>query len=341
MNKTITMVYLDRITTDPEQPRTEFDEESITGLAETIEKQGIINPIEIDNNCMIVTGELRYRAAKLLGLQQVPCTIWEGEPARRFERQLVENLGRNDLTDRDRDAAIVKLYRSGLYLNMGELGKAINFSRQRIGNIIESTEFREANPKCPQGTGVSTRDIVSTRGIEEPEQRIRILQSVACGKIKSSDVEQVVKLAKTSNALLDKVLGNEIPLNHAFEAAESIQEIEKYGGPLNDDQKQNLANKMAKDKTLLENNKYAFLKQLRQVATPPKQNKIIEPIGKHSPVQHMIKFKDEVQDRYRIYLGNCDMNERGWAKRILTETRDELSILIEMLGPRQGGEPVE
>ena len=326
--KEVILMDIDKIRRDPEQPRTEFSEEDIASTAFTIESQGIINPIEVDENFMIVTGEIRYRAAKLAGLKQVPVVVWRNGTHKRFERQVVENMHQHQLSDRDRENAIVKLWKTGQYPTHEQLGKAVGLSRQRINSIIEANEFRDKSEML--AASISTRAINETSGLDE-KQRVKILKKVSEGKIDAQQIREVKKIAQTSDALLDKVLDNKIPLQRATEAAETMNKIADQGVALTNDQKQNLADKVAEDENLLDKYKSAVLEKVRQVATSPKQPRITEPIGRTSPVQHMIKTKDEVMDRYRVYLGNCDANERLWAKRIMTETRDELSLLIEMI----------
>ncbi len=104
---------------DPDQPRKAFFTEQTKQLAESVRQEGIINPIEVDSEGVIVTGEYRWRAAKMLGLQTVPVKLWEqpkGEKgkSRRFIRQLHENLHQmgsdNDgMTDWDIGVAVCRL----------------------------------------------------------------------------------------------------------------------------------------------------------------------------------------------------------------------------------------
>jgi len=327
--KEVILVDIDRIKPDPEQPRTEFSAEDIAATAFTVESQGIINPIEIDENYMIVTGEIRWRAAQQAGLKQVPCVVWRNGKHKRFERQVVENMHHHQLTDKDREAAIVKLWKTEEYPSFAQLAKAVGLSGERISQIMLAHQFKEELPD-DKTLVISTQDIVETRSLEQT-QRIKILTAVSEKKIKSSELDEIVKLAKTSDALLDKVLENKIPLQRATEAATTMQQIAAQGVSLTEAQMQNLADKVAEDETLLDKYKSAVLEKVRQVATAPRQPRITEPIGRESPVQHMIKVKDEVMDRYKIYLGNCDIDERRWAKKIMIETRDELSVLIEMI----------
>jgi len=332
--KDIVMKNVNDLVPDPNQPRTIFKDEDIENTANTMLRQGVINPIEIDEHNMIVTGEVRWRAAKFAKIEMVPCTVWKNGNHKRFERQAIENLNQHHLEESDRNATIVKLWETKnengepMYPSMEALAKAVGLSRQSIQAILSVNEFTQRT-QVPV-TGISTSTITETAGLED-NIRKKIIEKVSEGKIKSSEVSEVVRIAKVSGELLEKVLDREIPIERATQVAKSIKEIEEMGTKLTDVQVQNLADKVAEDEGLLDKYKKAVLDKVKQVATAPKQPRITEPIGRTSPVQNMIKIKDEVLDRYRIYLGNCDINERRWAKRIMVETRDELSLLIEMI----------
>jgi len=106
----IKLVDVDKIKPDKEQPRKTFDEESLKELAETFKTQGIIQPIEIDENYQIIIGERRWRAAKLAGLKQIPCKIVRGLTLeQKLERQLIENIHHEPLSDLEKAQAIKKL----------------------------------------------------------------------------------------------------------------------------------------------------------------------------------------------------------------------------------------
>ena len=271
----------------------------------------------------------------MAGLKQVPVVVWKNGSHKRFERQVVENMHQHQLSDRDRENAIVKLWKtkdeSGnpIYADFAQLGKAVGLSRWTIADMLEANDFKESVGGLPPN--VSTASIKETRGLT-PEKRTQILTALSEGKIAAGDIRSVKDVAKTSDALLDKVLENKIPLQRATEAAETMQKIADQGVALTNDQKQNLADKVAEDETLLDKYKSAVLEKVRQVATTPKQGpRIIEPIGRTSPVQKIIAVKDEVLDHFRVYLGTCTQNERKWAKRTMIDIRDELSLLIEMI----------
>ena len=66
---TIENIQISKIRPDKDQPRKYIDPEAVEGLAESYKNQGLINPIEVDKDNVIITGELRYQAAKKAGLK--------------------------------------------------------------------------------------------------------------------------------------------------------------------------------------------------------------------------------------------------------------------------------
>jgi len=83
---------------DKNQPRKTFDEEKLKEMSETFKTQGTIQPIEVDEKNIIVTGELRWRACKLVGIKEIPVKVLKNlSSEQRLERQLVENFSRQDL----------------------------------------------------------------------------------------------------------------------------------------------------------------------------------------------------------------------------------------------------
>lgn len=98
-----------RIKPDPSQPRQTLDEEKIQEMAQSMKTEGVINPIEVDKDLIIVTGEMRWRAAQAAGLKEIPAKIISISPKERFRRQVVENIHHNTMTDWDTGKALHKL----------------------------------------------------------------------------------------------------------------------------------------------------------------------------------------------------------------------------------------
>nr|MDE6557137.1 ParB/RepB/Spo0J family partition protein [Duncaniella sp.] len=94
-------IDLDKISPNPDQPRTDFDEEAIAELAQSIREHGIIQPLSLrktgGDTYQIIAGERRFRAARLAGLTRVPAYVRTASDAELTEMALIENIQREDL----------------------------------------------------------------------------------------------------------------------------------------------------------------------------------------------------------------------------------------------------
>ncbi len=99
--KGISEIELANIEINPFQPRTEFDEDALRELADSIRKLGIIQPITLrkldKNKFQLISGERRFRASKMAGLEKVPAYVREADDQEMLEFALVENIQREDL----------------------------------------------------------------------------------------------------------------------------------------------------------------------------------------------------------------------------------------------------
>ena len=99
----MTVVQLDigHVRPNPNQPRKYFDEEALSGLAESIKSQGIIQPLTVEEiapgEFSIIAGERRYRAAKIAGLEKIPAIVVNINEIQRIQMSLIENIQRENL----------------------------------------------------------------------------------------------------------------------------------------------------------------------------------------------------------------------------------------------------
>lgn len=112
---------LSEISPDPNQPRRNIDKDKVEEMAKSIRTEGIINAIEIDENNVIVTGETRWRAAAIAGLETIPCKIISVKGRDRFRRQVVENVCNNTMNPIDTAKALEKLLAKYRTSSPGEL----------------------------------------------------------------------------------------------------------------------------------------------------------------------------------------------------------------------------
>ena len=102
-------VELEKIKPDSNQPRKDIDEDFVKILAQSVAAVGILKPIELDKDLVIITGELRWRAAKMAGLKTIPAVIMDIAEDKRFMRQVSSNLYNERLPDYDLANALKKL----------------------------------------------------------------------------------------------------------------------------------------------------------------------------------------------------------------------------------------
>ena len=97
----INEIRMGKIEVNPFQPRKSFDEESLRELASSIREIGIIQPITVrqvnGDTYQLITGERRFKAAKLAGLESIPAYVRRAEDKNMLEMALVENIQREDL----------------------------------------------------------------------------------------------------------------------------------------------------------------------------------------------------------------------------------------------------
>jgi ParB family chromosome partitioning protein len=105
-------IPISQITPDPDQPRKNYNNNTLQELASSITEYGIRQPIIVEqdqDNFRIVSGERRYRAAKIARQEEIPCIIQENtENTLRYAQQLVENLHREDFSPIDKARALIE-----------------------------------------------------------------------------------------------------------------------------------------------------------------------------------------------------------------------------------------
>ncbi len=130
---------LTEIYPNPDQPRKNFDEQSLKELADSIKKHGVIMPIVVNaddrGKYMIIAGERRYRASRLAGLKSIPVIVRNYSKREIKEISLIENLQREDLNPIEAAAAMKQLMVE-YKLTQDELAERIGKSRPAIANTL-------------------------------------------------------------------------------------------------------------------------------------------------------------------------------------------------------------
>ena len=122
-----------------DQPRRDFDQESLEALSESIKKYGVLQPITVrplpNGNYQIIAGERRWRAARMAGLAEIPVTVIDADDEKAASVALVENLQRRDLSAVEEASAYLSLIED-FGLTHEEISRRVGKSRAQISNVI-------------------------------------------------------------------------------------------------------------------------------------------------------------------------------------------------------------
>jgi ParB family chromosome partitioning protein len=193
-------VPVDAIKPNPWQPRTQFDQEELEGLAQSIREHGVLQPVlvsqQADGSFQLITGERRWRAVKLAGFATVPAMVKEATPQASLELALVENIQRRDLNPLE-EAHAFRALLDEHGLTQEQLGQRIGKSRVSITNTLRllqlSSEVREAlaNGAITEG---HARAILMAN---DESSRLRVLERVLAEHLSVRDTEALARALNT------------------------------------------------------------------------------------------------------------------------------------------------
>ncbi len=202
-------IPIDKILANFSQPREQFDRAKTKELAESILSNGLINPISVrvykNGKFMIVSGERRWQAHKIAGLNNIQAFVKEYKNDIDWQiESLVENWQREDLTSTERENNVYALWKTGKFATIRNLSKRLGAGEFTITNIIRVKEIRdkEAIPG-----NVPTRTIRDAGGLESKDRK-KLLKQVEKGKVSSEKVVDYARAIKKApeevkEALLD------------------------------------------------------------------------------------------------------------------------------------------
>ena len=200
---------------NPDQPRRAFSEESIAQLAQSIREQGLLQPILVvpmnGGRYRIVAGERRWRAARMAGLDRVPCIIREMDVPTQMEIALVENLQREDLNPIEAAQGIQTLMRQCGYTQeavaarRGGGGKReSDKSRPAVANLLRLLTLPEdIITMVRQGT-LSAGHARVLAGLESDEMKMTLARQTITNEWSVRQLENAVALMRKSTPTLPK-----------------------------------------------------------------------------------------------------------------------------------------
>lgn len=198
------LLPIDQLQPNPDQPRRRFDETSLAELASSIKSQGIIQPLLVRpiamNRWQIVAGERRWRAARLAGLQEVPVFIKEMDDKEVLVAALVENLQREDLDPLEEALALQGL-RDTLGLTQDELATRLGKSRPAISNALRLLQLSTTAQEDLREGRLSAGHARCLLALNDPSTSEELRQAILSQGLTVRQTEEAVSFWKEKGML--------------------------------------------------------------------------------------------------------------------------------------------
>ena len=191
-------IEISKINPNPNQPRTDFDDEALEELAASIRANGIISPITLrkisDDNYQIIAGERRYRASKLAGLDKIPAYIRDVDDGQVMEMALIENIQREDLNAIEIALSYNSLVAT-LNLTQEALAERVGKKRATITNYLRLLKLPAEIQMGLKDKKIDMGHARALVSVDNPEQMLAIYAQVLTEGASVRRTEELVRMA--------------------------------------------------------------------------------------------------------------------------------------------------
>lgn len=196
------------------QPRKFFDDDNIQDLSQSIKNHGIIQPLivsEVDGKYLIVAGERRFRASKLLGFKKLPCIVVEKSNQEIIEISLIENIQREDLNPIEEAKAFKNLL-NNFNISQEDLSKRLSISRSAISNKIRLLKLCNVVQEYVLNEEISEGHARVLVGIKDESLQIEISNKIIDEDLSVRQTEKLIQsLNKPKNEITNTIIKNSHP----------------------------------------------------------------------------------------------------------------------------------
>ncbi len=201
------IIDIERIKSDPDQPRKTWDKKKLNELAVSIKKHGVLQPIiveyiEEEDYFKVISGERRYRASKIAGLEEIPCLIRNIEQRERLIHQLIENIQRQDLPPIEEAESIYTLIQARKMENsiysQREASKELGLPKSYINEILTLLKLPDDIKESVRNSDTVPKSLLLLLIRQSDEKNIRTFyQQIKEGNLTIKEAKKKIKKEKS------------------------------------------------------------------------------------------------------------------------------------------------
>jgi ParB family transcriptional regulator, chromosome partitioning protein len=192
----INEIDVESIEVNPYQPRTDFDEDALNELSESIKLQGIIQPITVrrlsEGKYQLISGERRLQASKRAGLKAIPAYIRTANDQQMLEMALIENIQRENLNPIEIALSYQRLI-SECNLKQEELGDRVSKNRTTVTNYLRLLKLPPMVQAALRDKQISMGHARAIINVDNPDDQIAILKKILLEDLSVRAVEDMVR----------------------------------------------------------------------------------------------------------------------------------------------------
>ena len=196
LNPSVNKLRIMEIEPNRDQPRKDFDEKSLSELAESIEQHGVLQPLVVrpltSGGYQLVAGERRWRAARIAGLTEVPVVIKELTDEEVIEIAMIENLQREDLNPLE-EALGYRYMMDELNITQEQAAEKVGKSRPAVANAIRLLRLPDEVQEMVKNNLISPGHARALLGFENQENIIQTAKRIVKEDLSVREVETLVK----------------------------------------------------------------------------------------------------------------------------------------------------
>ncbi len=183
------------ITPNTQQPRENFDRDSMEALINSIKEHGIIQPLVVvkeGNAYQLIAGERRFRAAKMIGLQAVPAVVRTASEQEKLELALVENVQRQNLNPLEKAYGYHRLIEE-FGITQEQVGKRVGQSRAAISNTLRLLTLPTEIQQALRDVRITEGHAKVILGVKDPAEQKKIFRHILDNKLSVRSTEQAAR----------------------------------------------------------------------------------------------------------------------------------------------------